>query len=241
MRYPPDHKPAVRARIVEATARALREEGLAAVSVPALMQRAGLTHGGFYQHFRDREALLVEAVALAAAETGHAVFDGAGGDLDTALATYLSMDHVAQPGHGCVVAALGAEAAHHPSPPIRRAFAAAARGLLGHVQRLLWSSPPRPRAAAASARGRSTRGSAGHSDDVRGPAALGMDMLEDEALALASRIVGAVVLARLVDDPALAARLLATARAPDGRGPDRDPPPLSGPSPGAPHPATTGT
>ena len=46
MRYPEGHKEAMRARIVEAASRALRRDGLDAVSIPALMKSVGLTHGG---------------------------------------------------------------------------------------------------------------------------------------------------------------------------------------------------
>ena len=35
------------------------------MSVVDLMKLAGLTHGGFYAHFESREALVVEAFALA--------------------------------------------------------------------------------------------------------------------------------------------------------------------------------
>ena len=58
------------ARIVEAAARALRREGFAGVGVADVMKQAGLTHGGFYAHFASREALLLEAVALAGALVG---------------------------------------------------------------------------------------------------------------------------------------------------------------------------
>lgn len=46
-------------------ARALRRDGIDAVSIPKLMKLAGLTHGGFYGHFRDREELIAKAIARA--------------------------------------------------------------------------------------------------------------------------------------------------------------------------------
>ena len=181
MRYPAEHKAEVRERIVAAAARALREEGLAGVSVPALMRRAGLTHGGFYNHFADRDALVAEAIARAAAETEADVFEASAGNPRAVLAAYLSPAHVATPGAGCVVAALGGEAVHAESARVRAAFAKAARGFLGHVQRVF----------APGTRAR----------------------VDDAALATASQMVGAVVLARLVDDPALSRRILAASRA----------------------------
>lgn len=52
-------------RIVRAAALKLREAGLKGVGVADLMQAAGLTHGGFYRHFESREALVAEAVHAA--------------------------------------------------------------------------------------------------------------------------------------------------------------------------------
>jgi len=52
-------------RIVDAAARALRRSGYAGTGVADIMKEAGLTHGGFYAHFESRDALLVEAVTKA--------------------------------------------------------------------------------------------------------------------------------------------------------------------------------
>jgi AcrR family transcriptional regulator len=52
-------------RIVDAAARALRRSGYAGTGVADIMKEAGLTHGGFYAHFESRDALLAEAVAKA--------------------------------------------------------------------------------------------------------------------------------------------------------------------------------
>jgi TetR/AcrR family transcriptional repressor of nem operon len=179
MRYPDGHKESVRARIVEKASRALRRGGLGQVSVPALMKEAGLTHGGFYNHFEGKDELVAEAVRFAAKETGEREF-GDARTLEQMLAGYLSEEHVAHPEGGCVVAALGTEAAHQ-APSVRRTFAWAARGLIDRVQRKL------------------------HPKSAEGT-------LGDDALALASQMVGAVVLARLVEDDALSARLLSAAR-----------------------------
>lgn len=131
MRYREGHKAEVRAKIVKVAARALRASGLAGVSIPALMKRVGLTHGGFYAHFEDRDALVAEAILAAAQQTGRSVF-AEDKSLDESLALYLSHEHVAQPSHGCVVAGLGADGARHAAP-VRAAFAEAARGLIAHV------------------------------------------------------------------------------------------------------------
>lgn len=179
MRYPEGHKEAVRERIVAAAAKALREHGLSGVSIPALMKSAGLTHGGFYAHFKNRDELVAAAVEAAGLQTARSVF---GDDVPLAdtLRVYLSQTHVEHPERGCVVAALGAGAARQ-GRPVRRAFANVATGLLRLVDAKL-----RPKIT-------------NHEPS-------------DEALRLASTMVGAVVLARLVNDAALAERLLGAAR-----------------------------
>lgn len=65
MRYPPSHKVATRRRILEAAALAFREKGVSETGVDEVMRRAGLTHGGFYAHFQDKTELVAEACAAA--------------------------------------------------------------------------------------------------------------------------------------------------------------------------------
>ena len=135
MRYPTGHKEEVRERIVRAASAALRREGLSGVSIPLLMKRAGLTHGGFYGYFRDRSELAAAAVLSAASDTAQGVFaDGL--RLEETLSRYLSDAHLAHPEQGCVVAALGTEGDRQPLE-VRKAFAEAARGLLRLVEKKL--------------------------------------------------------------------------------------------------------
>ncbi len=180
MRYPDQHKDDVHARIVAATAEAIREHGVQGVSIPALMRRVGLTHGAFYAHFESRDALIAEAVRAAATETAEHGFGPAQGK-DALYDAYLSPAHAAGPAHGCVVAALGTEGSRQPVP-VRQAFADAARGLLRLVESHRHRKRPRPDISTGT-------------------------------LNATSLMVGAVTLARLVDDKALAARILAAAKA----------------------------
>jgi TetR/AcrR family transcriptional repressor of nem operon len=62
-------KEATHERIVNAAARAIRRSGYAGVGVADIMKDAGLTHGGFYAHFDSREAMLAEAADRAGAES----------------------------------------------------------------------------------------------------------------------------------------------------------------------------
>ena len=60
-------------RIVAAAARAIRRSGYDGAGVADVMKEAGLTHGAFYAHFPSREAMLAEAADRAGADTLAAV------------------------------------------------------------------------------------------------------------------------------------------------------------------------
>lgn len=189
-RYSDEHKESVRARIVAQAARALRGEGLAGVGIPALMKRAGLTHGGFYRHFESRDELVAEAVRATADETGPHVFGaavGADDPLAAVLEAYLHPDHRRHPDRGCALAALGTEASHQPAP-VRRAFAEIAMRFLRQLDTVV----------------EARLGSSGPKESS--------DRLRDETLAIAASMIGGMVLARLVRDEALADRVLAAVR-----------------------------
>lgn len=61
-------KEASHERIVSAAARAIRRSGYNGTGVADIMKEAGLTHGAFYAHFASREAMLAEAADRAGAE-----------------------------------------------------------------------------------------------------------------------------------------------------------------------------
>jgi len=67
-RATPKRKEATHERIVDAAARAIRRSGYGGTGVADIMKDAGLTHGGFYAHFESREAMLAEAADYAGAE-----------------------------------------------------------------------------------------------------------------------------------------------------------------------------
>src|ERR1700674_5067103 len=54
-----------RKRVLEAATRLFREKGVDGIGVADLMKAAGLTHGGFYNHFESKEELAVAAFAAA--------------------------------------------------------------------------------------------------------------------------------------------------------------------------------
>lgn len=62
MRYRPEHKAEVHHKIVKDASRRVRSEGLNGAAVAAVMRDNGLTHGGFYKHFENKDELLMESV-----------------------------------------------------------------------------------------------------------------------------------------------------------------------------------
>lgn len=66
-------KDASHERIVGVAARAIRRSGYDGTGVADIMKEAGLTHGAFYSHFPSREAMLAEAAGKACAESAAAL------------------------------------------------------------------------------------------------------------------------------------------------------------------------
>lgn len=66
-------KEATHERIVAVAARAIRRSGYDGTGVADIMKEAGLTHGAFYAHFVSREGMLAEAAAQACAESSAAI------------------------------------------------------------------------------------------------------------------------------------------------------------------------
>jgi TetR/AcrR family transcriptional regulator, transcriptional repressor for nem operon len=58
-----------RKRILEAAATLFREKGFDGVGLADIMEAAGLTHGGFYGHFGSKEDLQAQALSLALARS----------------------------------------------------------------------------------------------------------------------------------------------------------------------------
>lgn len=114
MRYVKGHKRQTRNRIIENASYGLRRKGAETLSVVDFMQLVGLTHGGFYNYFQSRAALVAEATGFAMDQTierwkrltnGSAV----PARFDAVVADYLSPGHRDDPTHGCALPALAAD------------------------------------------------------------------------------------------------------------------------------------
>jgi AcrR family transcriptional regulator len=62
MPYTKEHKEKTRARIVDSARRLFNRHGFTGVSIGHIMVEAGLTRGGFYNHFGTKEKLYAAVV-----------------------------------------------------------------------------------------------------------------------------------------------------------------------------------
>jgi TetR/AcrR family transcriptional repressor of nem operon len=166
-----------RDRIVASAATQFRQKGFDGVGLDAIMAEAGMTHGGFYRHFGSKDDLVAEAVAHGM--SGSDARQAALGSLSALVAAYLSPEHRDDPGHGCVIAALGCDMARQ-GKAARGRFTCYVRAQFDRLAGWLVGRAPAER--------------------------------RRQAIATMAGLVGAVVLARAVDDPALSDEILAAAR-----------------------------
>jgi len=130
-------------RIVQAAARAIRRHGYRGVGVADVMKEAGLTHGGFYAHFKSRDDMIVEALARAGADSSAAITRATQarqargvGAFRAFVDSYLSEAHLASIDTGCPVAALGCDMARQTGA-VRQASAQRVERLIARVRETL--------------------------------------------------------------------------------------------------------
>ncbi|MEM9524849.1 MAG: TetR/AcrR family transcriptional regulator [Pseudomonadota bacterium] len=186
MPYSSAHKAEVRKRIVEHARVLFNRNGFSEVSIDQIMAGVGLTRGGFYNHFRNKDELYAEAVASFLNGRGKTWRDDAGidpenGGPDTVRAmidSYLSSRHLGDLDGQCPMIALPSDAAR-ATPEVRAAY----RTLLHAMSWLFEHNLPE------NTQDRSRT-----------------------ALALTALCVGGMVLSRTIDDPALADGVKTAAR-----------------------------
>ncbi|MGM9490482.1 TetR/AcrR family transcriptional regulator [Ideonella sp. YS5] len=172
-------KEASHERIVSAAARAIRRSGYDGTGVADIMKEAGLTHGGFYAHFPSREAMLAEAASRACAESA-------------SLAAQVA---ASMPPRQALDSMLQAYLSPEHVAQIERGCPLAALG--SETARQV----PEVRSVTTRHVKEMVDLIARQSPDWGKPAA------HDRALVTIATMVGTLVLARAVDDPALSSRL----------------------------------
>ena len=111
MRYSQDHKAQTHQRIIKEASARFRKDGIGATGLQPLMKALGLTHGGFYSHFKSKDELVEKALQ----EAGQQV-DGLCAEifaqenpLQVFIDTYLSEWHQTSPDEGCPLMTISSE------------------------------------------------------------------------------------------------------------------------------------
>lgn len=120
-----------RQKILDAASRLFRERGFDGVTVADVMKDAGLTHGGFYGHFKSKDDLIAQTMAH--------IFAAAPAEIDLIryMESYLSRGHCENFAEGCPMAALGPETIRQ-APEVR---AKMTTGLKRQIERLTKTAP----------------------------------------------------------------------------------------------------
>ncbi|MEH6491745.1 TetR/AcrR family transcriptional regulator [Halopseudomonas sp.] len=111
MRYSEDHKAKTHQMILEEASRRFRRDGVGATGLQPLMKALGLTHGGFYAHFKSKDELVEKALqhATDSLRASLAMHLGPDAPASALIDTYLSPEHRNNPDHGCPLPTMSAE------------------------------------------------------------------------------------------------------------------------------------
>lgn len=138
MPYSASHKQKTRTKIIE-TARVLfNRHGFDGVSIDQVMASAGLTRGGFYNHFKNKEALYSEAVssflmgrgAQWRAEAGVNPVKPTQDMVQQMLASYLSSEHLEDIDGQCPMIALPSDVARS-KPDVQASYQVLLESMVG--------------------------------------------------------------------------------------------------------------
>lgn len=184
MRYDTEHKQKTRAMVLQAAAKAIRADGPDRVAVAGVMAEAGLTHGGFYAHFKSKDELVAAAIGQMFEEASrrweHETSGRTPGEgLLAYIDFYLSRKHRDARGLGCPMAALSSDLPRL-SGPAREQFAADVQRSTARLGEKL--------------------------------AALGHAAAEAEARSMVAELIGALSLARIEPDAKRSDAILAASR-----------------------------
>ncbi|MBV6825619.1 TetR/AcrR family transcriptional regulator [Pseudomonas sp. PD9R] len=111
MRYSQDHKAQTHQRIIKEASVRFRRDGIGATGLQPLMKALGLTHGGFYSHFKSKDELVEKALQAAGGEVDVlcAKLFAEECPLEAFIDTYLSEWHQTSPHEGCPLPSMSSE------------------------------------------------------------------------------------------------------------------------------------
>ena len=181
MPYSAEHKAKSRAEIVESARVLFNRHGFQDVTIDMVMEKAGLTRGGFYNHFKSKEALYQAAVSSFLMGRGAEWRKDAGVDpanptdemTRQMIESYLSVDHFGDLDGQCPMIALPSDIARS-NPQVQAAYQQLLNAMVGMFENGLAATP---------------------------------DQARQKALSLAALCVGGMVLARTLPDSSLASEV----------------------------------
>ena len=156
MPYTPEHKENTRRRIVESARRLFNRHGFSGVSIDEIMADAGLTRGGFYNHFDTKDELYAEVVQQilsceAAKQWSRRTAEFSKQAVTRELvAAYLSQQRFEDRDGSCPLAALPSDVARG-GEPVRRAYRQGLTAMVGVLEKGLAGRDARARALAMAA------------------------------------------------------------------------------------------
>jgi len=153
MPYTPEHKEKTRQRIVASARRLFNRHGFTGVSIGEIMAEAGLTRGGFYNHFNTKDELYAEVVqqVLSCRETsGDAEPSRTYNHAGEFIAAYLSPARYEDRENSCPLMALPSDVARG-GEPVKRAYRQVFEYMLEHLQAGSSGAKSRERALAVAA------------------------------------------------------------------------------------------
>ncbi len=185
MPYSKEHKQQVRLKIIESSRVLFNRHGFENVTIDQVMAFAGLTRGGFYNHFKSKEELFKEAVSGFLMGRGAQWREGAGIDvtsLDKNAAvqmvdSYLSQKHLSDLDGQCPMIALPSDVAR-ANDDVKQSYQKLLEGMV-----YLYENSLSQRQAAHQ-----------QSESV----------IRKQALSLSALCVGGMILARTLPDSGLA-------------------------------------
>jgi AcrR family transcriptional regulator len=118
MRYAEDHKAQTHQRILHEAAARFRRDGIGATGLQPLMKALGLTHGGFYAHFKSKDDLVEKALRCAVDQMNETVGEKLSADksAEAFIDLYLASAHRDEPEHGCPLATMSSELGQRGQP-----------------------------------------------------------------------------------------------------------------------------
>lgn len=117
MGYSQAQKKRNRDQILSNAAEQLRAGGFEEINVVSLMKSVGLTHGGFYGHFDNKEDLLEQALERALSEgrlTSKLAASKKKRSFSRYVGSYVSPKHRDLKGSGCAISALVSDVSRRP-------------------------------------------------------------------------------------------------------------------------------